>query len=112
MDRGILETADVFRLAAPATLSGEAVEIISRRVNEGARLVSFLDGPTAPALMFPALNPPFQLQRAVASANGDAISMVTRKIFGELDAGDFSTPRFRRHFQNHPLESRAGENAG
>jgi len=109
LDRGILETADVFCLAAPASLSGEALEIIARRVNEGARLISFLDGPTAPALMFPALNPPFQLQGTVTSANGEPVTMGTQKIFGELDAGDFSAARFRRHFQNRPPANRAGD---
>lgn len=109
LDRGILETADVFCLAAPATLSGEAVEIITRRVDEGARLISFLDGATAPALMFPALNPPFQLQNTVVSQNGDSVTMSMGKIFGELDAGDFSVLRFRRHFQNRPPASRAGD---
>ena len=109
LDRGILETADLFCLAPPVTLSGEAVEIISRRVNEGARLISFLDGPTAPALVFPALNPPFQMLRTVTSAAGDSISMNPRKILGELDAGDFSTARFHRHFQNRLTDNRAGE---
>jgi len=109
LDRGILETADVFCLAAPATLSGEAVEIITRRVNEGARLISFLDGPTAAALIFPALNPPFQLQNTVVSQAGNPVTMSMSKFFGELDAGDFSALRFRRHFQNHPPASRAGD---
>lgn len=109
LDRGILETADVFCLAAPVTLSGEAVEIITRRVNEGARLISFLDGPTASALMFPALNPPFQLGNTVVSPNGDPVQMRTQKIFGELDAGDFAGLKFRRHFQNRPPASRAGD---
>lgn len=109
LDRGILETADVFCLAAPATLSGEALEIITRRVNEGARLISFLDGPTAPTLIFPALNPPFQLENTVMSQTGDAVTMSTRKIFGELDASDFSSLRFHRYFKNNPPASRAGE---
>ena len=74
LDRGVLETADVFVLAAPATLSGEAVEIITRRVNEGARLISFLDGPTSPALMIP---------RA-----GSAVSTATHRHFGERRSGD------------------------
>jgi hypothetical protein len=109
LDRGILETADVFCLAAPVTLSGEAVEIITSRVNEGARLISFLDGPTAPALMFPALNPPFQLENAVGSQNGDPVAMSPGKILGELDAGDFSAVHIRRHFENHPAGNRAGD---
>ncbi|MGA9451066.1 MAG: BatA domain-containing protein [Verrucomicrobiia bacterium] len=109
LDRGVLETADVFVLASPATLSGEAEEIITRRVNDGARLISFLDGPTSPALIFPALNPPFQLQRTVTSENGDSVSVSPRKFFEDLDAGDFSAPRFRRHYQNQLLENRAGD---
>ena len=109
LDRGALETADVFCLAAPAILSGEAVEIITRRVNEGARLISFLDGPTAPTLIFPALNPPFQLENTAVSQNGDRVTMSASKIFGELDASDFSALRFRRHFQNHPLAGRTGD---
>ncbi len=109
LDRGVLETADVFVLAAPVALSGEAVEIITRRVNEGARLISFLDGPTAPALMIPALAPPFQLQGAVTSENGDPVTVGPRKLFTELDAADFSTVRFRRHYQNQLLENRASD---
>jgi hypothetical protein len=109
LDRGVLETADVFCLAAPATLSGEALEIIARRVHEGARLISFLDGPTAPALVFPALDPPFELQHTVVSANGDSVTMGTRKLFGELEAGDFAALRFRRHFQNRTADNRAGD---
>ena len=109
LDRGILETADVFCFAAPVTLSGEAMEIVTRRVNEGARLISFLDGPTAPTLMFPALNPPFQLLNTVASQNGDSVTLSIGRSFGELDASDFSALRFHRHFQNHPPDSRAGD---
>lgn len=109
LDRGILETADVFILAAPATLSGEAEEIITRRVNEGARLISFLDGPTSPALMFPALNPPFQLQRMVTSEGGDSLSPGSHKFFEDIDAGDFSELRFRRHLQNQMRPDRIGD---
>ena len=108
-DRGVLETADVFVLAAPAMLTGEAVEIISRRVNEGARLIVFLDGPTSPMLMAPAFAPPFQLQRAVASENGDPVLAGPRTLFADVDAGDLSTLRFHRHYQNQVLESRAGD---
>lgn len=105
----MLETANVFVLAPPATLSGEAEEIITRRVQEGARLISFLDGPTAPALMFPELNPPFQLQRTVTSEPGDPVTAGTRKLFEALEGGDFSTAHFRRHYQNQILENRGGD---
>jgi hypothetical protein len=109
LDRGILETADVFVLATPATLTGEAVEIITRRVQEGARLITFLDGPTAPALLIAALAPPFQLQRPVASGNGDPVKLGPRKLFTDLDAGDFSALRFRRHYQTQLLANRASD---
>jgi len=109
LDRGVLETADVFVLAAPATLTGEAAEIISRRVKEGARLVVFLDGPTAPSLMMPALVPPFQLQHTVDSAEGDPVAVGPRKLFADVDTGDFSAVRFHRHYQNQVLEGRGGD---
>ncbi len=108
-DRGILETADVFVLVAPAVLSGEAVEIITRRVNEGARLLVFLDGPTSPALMQPGFTPPFQLLRAVNSEAGDTITPGPRRLFADAEASDFSTLRFRRHYHNQVLDRRTGD---
>ncbi len=66
-DRGVLETADVFILVAPATLTGEAVEVITRRVQEGCRFLAVLDGPAAPSLVPADFNPPFQLLRAIVS---------------------------------------------
>lgn len=106
-DRGILETADLFILAAPATLSGEAVEIISRRVQEGARFLAVLDGPTAPSLVPAALKPPFQLLRMVESAAGDPLVPGARKLFSDADAADWSATRFRRHYQNQVLQGRS-----
>jgi hypothetical protein len=76
-------------------------------VNEGARLITFLDGPTAPELMIPALAPPFQLQQAVESADGDALTPGPRRLFADWEAGDFSAPRFHRHLQNQVLGNRA-----
>jgi hypothetical protein len=108
-DRGILETADVFVLAAPAMLSGEAVDIISRRINEGAGLIAFLDGPTSPLLVPAAFAPPFQLQRTVVSASGDPIVAGPHPFFADADGGDFSTVRFRRHYQNQVLPNRGGD---
>jgi len=109
LDRGVLETADVFVLAAPVTLTGEALEIITRRVQEGARLITFLDGPTAPDLMIAALAPPFQLQRAVESGSGEPVLTGPHKLFQDLDAADFSALRFHRHLQNQVLTNRAGD---
>ena len=108
-DRGVLETADVFVLVAPAILSGEATEIISRRVKDGAGLMVFLDGPTSPLLRFPALNPPFQLQRAVVSSGGDLITQGMAKVFQDIETGAFSRLRFYRHYQNAVLTGRDNE---
>ena len=105
-DRGILETADLFILVPPATLTGEAVEIMTRRVQEGARFLAVVDGPTASGLMPAGLNPPFRLLRTVISEAGDALVPGPRKLFGESDAGDWSAARFRRHFQNEVLPGR------
>ena len=108
-DRGILETADVFVLVSPAQLAGEAIEIVQRRVNDGARFIAFLDGPTAPTLMAPALSPPFQLQRTVQSDPGDTLVAGPRKLFADADTADFSALRFRRHFQTQTVEGRSGD---
>ncbi len=108
-DRGILETADVFVLVSPAQLAGEAIEIVQRRVQDGARFIAFLDGPTAPALMPPALAPPFRLARTVTSDAGDPLVAGPRKLFADSDTADFSTLRFRRHYQTETLEGRAND---
>jgi hypothetical protein len=108
-DRGILETADIFVLVSPAALSGEAVDIISRRVKEGARLMVFLDGPTAAQLMPPAFDPPFHLQRTVSSETGEGVTAGAEKLFQEGGAEDVATLRFRRHYQCQMVESRRGE---
>lgn len=108
-DRGVLETADIFVLVAPAALSGEAVEIISRRVKEGARLMVFLDGPTAAQLLPPAFDPPFHLQRTVSSETGDGLTAGAEKLFQEGDADEIATLRFRRHYQCQMVESRRGD---
>ncbi len=114
-DRGALETSDVFLLVPPATLTGEAVEIITRRVQEGARLLAILDGPTAPALIPAGLNPPFQLLGTVAVDAGESLApgpkpasaaLPGRTLFSESDAADWSTARFYRHYQNRILAGR------
>jgi hypothetical protein len=104
-DRGALETADVFLVAAPAMLTGESVEIISRRVKEGAQLMVFLDGPTAPMLasIFP---PPFQILRSVKSETGETLGGAPRKLFADTEAGDWGSFRFFRHLQTQTLEAR------
>jgi len=108
-DRGVLETADVFVLVAPAALSGEAVEIMARRVKEGARLMVFLDGPTAAQLLPPAFEAPFHLEREVNSETGDGVTPGAGKLFQEGGAEDLAGLRFSRHYQCQMVESRRGE---
>jgi len=108
-DRGVLETADVFVLVAPAALTGESLEIIERRVKDGARFIAFLDGSTAPFLVPAAFAPPFRLLGTVVSDAGEQLVAGPRKLFIEGDASDFSALRFRRHYQNQILEGRGGD---
>lgn len=108
-DRGVLETAGAFVLAAPATLTGEAAEIIERRVNEGAYFVALLDGPTAPLLMPASFKPPFRLQRTVSSPEGESVAPGARSLFSEGDASDWSAVRFYRRYQTQLLEGRDRE---
>ena len=108
-DRGVLETADLFLLVAPAAPSGEAMEIITRRVQEGARYIAVLDGATGPLLVPAAFNPPLELQRMTASDTTDSILAGSSKLFSESDEADWSALRFRRHYRNRILEGRAGE---
>jgi hypothetical protein len=108
-DRGVLETADLFFLVAPVSLTGEAVEIITRRVHEGARFLAVLDGPTAPSLVPASFNPPFQLLRTVRSESGEPLVSGSRKLFMDAEAGDWSLTRFRRHYENRVLQGRSAE---
>jgi len=108
-DRGVLETSDVFVLVAPVIPSQEAGDIIARRVKEGARLMVFLDGPTAPGLATPVFDPPFHLQRTVNSETGDFLVAAGAKLFADNDAEDLGALRFRRHYQAQLVESRRDE---
>jgi hypothetical protein len=108
-DRGALETADVFVLAPPLALTGEAVDVITRRVQDGAGLVVFLDGPTSPLLVPPGLAPPIRLTRTVSSDPGESVSAGSIRLFAENDAGDWAGIKFRRHFENQVLDGRNGE---
>ena len=79
---------------------------MTRRVQEGARFLAVLDGPTAPGLVPAGLSPPFRLLRTAISEAGDALVPGPRKLFAEADAGDWSAARFRRHYQNEVLPGR------
>jgi hypothetical protein len=108
-DREILETSDVFLLVAPAALSGEAVEIMTRRVQEGARYLAIIDGPNAASLVPAAFQPPFQLLRTVFSEVGEPVSPGPRRLFLEGDAADWTTTRFHRHYQNQIVPGRSDD---
>ena len=108
-DRGILETADAFVIVAPATLSGEALEVITRRVNDGAQLLVFLDGANASALALPALSPPFQIMKLTTSAGGEPLRPGARKLFHDTEPNDWSTLHIHRHLQTQTLNGRSGD---
>jgi hypothetical protein len=97
-DRGVLETADLFVLVAPAMLTGESLEIISRRVQDGAQLIVFLDGPNAQGLVPAAFNPPFQLLRLATSETPSQVRATGRVMFDASEL-DLSSMRFRRHYE-------------
>jgi len=119
-DRGALETADAFVLAPPLAPLGEAIEIIARRVNEGAPLICFIDGPTSGPVLAAlaqasqgAIAPPFALRRPVeAPGEGQPFArMVTAtgplRLFHSPDDADLASLRFRRYFltDNDPARS-------
>jgi hypothetical protein len=108
-DRGILETADAFVLVAPAMLTGEAVENIGRRINGGAHLVVFLDGPAASTLLPSTFAPPFRLGRAVTAEGGETLAPGPRKLFAEADPSDWTAVQIRRRYQCQLLEDHAGD---
>jgi hypothetical protein len=85
------------------------VEIIARRVKEGARVRVFLDGPTAAQLLPPAFEAPFHLERAVNSETGDGVTPGAGKLFQEGGAEDLAALRFGRHYQCQMVESRRGD---
>lgn len=74
------------------------VDVISRRLNDGAQLIVFLDAPDAPSLASPAFSPPFALVRAIESPEGQSLMDGPRKLFADADPGDWSGLRFYRHY--------------
>ncbi len=121
-DRVSLESADVFVLVSPVTLSGQTLEVIARRVTEGAQLVTMLDGSTAPATVTAlagasrgAVTPPFELTRAIASPRGgEALgALVTShgplSIFDSPDQGDLQLLRVHRRYLSQNDTSRGSE---
>jgi hypothetical protein len=122
VDRASLETADAFFVVTPATLAGDTVEIIARRVTDGAYLACFLDGPAAGQLVGAlggasggAIAPPFQLRRQVATGReADAFSRPQTmrgplKVFGSSDQGDLAGLQFRRHYLTEITPARKDE---
>ena len=85
------------------------LEIISRRVNEGVPVITFLDGPTSPALTPGSFSPPFRLIGTTTSPSGDTLVPGARKLFSDADAIDWSALHFRRHLQNEVLKDRGNE---
>lgn len=108
-DRGILETADAFVVVAPSALSGEAIDVISRRVNDGAQLIVCLDGVGSSSLVTPAFAPPFQVSRAATAPAGEGLLPASRSMLAEADAAEWGALRIRRHLQTQTLSDRGEE---
>lgn len=111
VDRGALETADVFVLLSPTRLSGETVDIIARRVTDGAALMCLLDGPTAPPTLAAlagaskgVIAPPFMLGDPVAAPTGSIFRFGyvntdgALSLFSSPEQGDLKSLEFSRHF--------------
>jgi hypothetical protein len=110
-DRRALEAADVFMLATPATLTADAIDIMARRVREGARLVCWLDGPTAPALVdsLATLSTAVRLTQTVtgdATLTSDTLASGPLRAFADPQQAELSGLHFGRHFQS---EVRSGD---
>ena len=103
-DRGVLETSDVFLIASPATLTGETVDVISRRVNEGAQLIVFLDAPNAGLLMPAAFSPPFTAIQMTEEGAGESLVPGAQKLFPDIDADDWRNIKVRRHYRTQITE--------
>lgn len=122
-DLSILEKADVFAVVAPADLTGQAAEVIARRVGEGAHLICVLDGPTAPAILrtlasAPAgvLTPPFRLLRPAPTGSGDGEPFAAVqtaggpfKLFDNPAQGDLAGLLFSRHYLTELVAGRKEE---
>ena len=123
VDRTSLETADVFFIVPPARLAGDVVDIIARRVADGASLLCFLDGNSSPETLSAlagaskgAITPPFQLLRTVSTREsagepfGDVLTVHgPLKLFHSSDQGDLMGLRFRRHFLAETVSGRKDE---
>ncbi len=121
LDRGSLETADLFVLAPPVRLTGESVDVIARRVRDGADLLCFMDGPqTSDVLNALAgasqglISPPFTLARPVQSPRAD-LTFASQRLadpasmrLGLISDTDFSSLHFSRYFMtdNDPARQR------
>ncbi len=122
LDRGSLETADLFVLTTPVKLTGETADVIVRRVRNGADLVCFMDGPDTVDLINALagaskgqLTPPFTLTRPVSSPTADLTFARNRQ--GTLSAfhnsgiedADLGSMRFSRYFMTDNDPARADE---
>jgi len=123
VDRGALETADAFFLVPPTRLNGETTDIIARRVSDGAHLVCFLDGATAPETIGAltgaskgVIAPPYQLLRPLSTEQlgGEPFGTAQTtggplKLFNTPDQGDLKGLRFLRRYVTETVASRKEE---
>ncbi len=118
-----LETADLFVLVPPLQLGGATAEIIARRVQDGAKLICFCDGPAAPPLVDllrsaseGLIEPPFTLgEVAVApDANWHRFAAPNLypdalRLFASADGGELAALGFARYFRTANAPERRDE---
>ncbi len=122
-DALILEQADIYVLITPADIPTHTLEVLLRRVVNGAGFICVMDGPGVPGLLQSvggisngAVTPPYELFGIVSSSvsEGDALQLgglvgSPLAAFAGPGHGDFGEIRFSRHFRTGILAERRDE---
>ena len=109
LDRGLLETADVFCLATPATLSGGGAGS-HRPPRAGRGPADFVPGwPHGPGIVVAGVESAAGIGAHCDHSGGRPGDFGHAKKTGGTGGRRFSALRFRRHWQNCPPDNRAPE---
>ncbi len=121
VEQRALQTADLFVLVCPVRLSGGSVQTIARRVQEGAHLMCWLDGPSASPLLGALAGssdglvaPPFHVTDLVRAETPEPFAEIRThrdplQVFHDASGGQLSALRVRRHLRAEPAADRAEE---
>ena len=119
----VMERASSFVLCPPAVLSDIMAKTLSGKIVNGASLILFLDGKTAPALIKQletasggVISPPFELSGQMSARNKDGEPLVPPDyprppltLFSGHDTGDLSTIRAARYYMTTIKDDRKSE---